>query len=666
MENREPHQAHPKIGAILIKEGLISQDQLQEAIKKQNENKDYIPIGQVLVDMEAITRNQLDFVLQRFNKIPLLGQILVQSGKVTPQEIKTAIKYQKESGLRLGEALIKLDCITESDMKQALCTQLNIPFVDLNDVKLDWKLSRLINKKYAQKHRIVPISKMGTTLTLAVDDPTDRTAIEELHSITGLTINVITSTQSAIFFAYARLYENKELEEEKVSSNLRLLEEDALADETCHYFSQQQVKNTDTLVRNIISTGIKNSASDIHFETTDRHLIVRYRIDGLLQDIELGAMEEQLDKLSRQIVSRIKILGNLDIAERRRPQDGSFRVELNVNRKKINVDFRVSIVPSYYGENVVLRILDSRKAPKSIDQLDFSPRINDGLHGLLKRNTGIILVTGPTGSGKSTTLYGSLMTAYRPGIKILTAEDPIEYVYDKITQCQVNPVIGNTFANFVRAFLRQDPEIILVGEIRDSETAEMAFRAAQTGHLVLSTLHTNDALGAVPRLLGLGIDPGLIASSLVGILAQRLIRTVCPECKKESAPSDELIKEFFPTPPTDIKWVAGQKCAHCNYTGYKGRTAVGELWIPDENDFILINKGAKINELRENCYANKNNVLMAEDALSKLREEKTTLEELARTIPFSSIYDFRRLQAAPKSKEGASVRELSQMNRDRR
>jgi len=666
MENKEPRADQSKIGAILVSEGLITQDQLQEAIKKQNEKNDYTPIGQILIDMKAITRNQLNIALQRFNKVPLLGYILVQSGRVTQQDIDTAIAYQKESGLRLGEALVKLGYVSEASIKQALCKQMNIPFVDLNDIKLNHKLSRLINKKYAEKHQIVPISKIGATLTLAMEDPTDRTVIEELHSITGLTINVITSTRSAISQAYARLYQNQEWEEERSCSSLKLIEEDAFDDETVPYLSQQQAKNAENLVRHIIGTGIRNSASDIHFETMDQHLFVRYRIDGVLQDTQFGAMEEQFDKLRRQIVSRIKILANLDIAERRRPQDGSFRVELALDGKKVNVDFRVSIVPSYYGENVVLRILDSRKAPKSIEQLDFSPRISEGLHWLLKRNTGIILVTGPTGSGKSTTLYGSLMTAYRPGIKILTAEDPIEYVYDKITQCQVNPAIGNTFAKFVRAFLRQDPEIILVGEIRDSETAEMAFRAAQTGHLVLSTLHTNDALAAVVRLLGLGIDPGLITSSVVGVLAQRLVRTVCPKCKRESLPSEELIREFFPRPPTDIRWVAGQKCAYCNYTGYKGRTAVAELWIPNEHDFVLINKGANINDLKENSYRNKNNVLMAEDALSKLREEKTTLDELARTIPFSSIYDFRRLQADAKIKGDASVREPSRMNRDRR
>jgi type IV pilus assembly protein PilB len=309
--------------------------------------------------------------------------------------------------------------------------------------------------------------------------------------------------------------------------------------------------------------------------------------------------------------------------------------------EEVKIDFRISIVPGYFGENVVLRVLDSRKAPKSIDELGFSVRINETSHKLLKRNTGILLVTGPTGSGKSTTLYGALMTCYRPGIKILTAEDPIEYVYEKITQCEVSPKIGNTFAKYIRAFLRQDPEIIMVGEIRDPETAEMAFRAAQTGHLVLSTLHTNDAVGSVTRLLDLDVDPSLIASCLLGVVSQRLIRKVCPDCKTQYKPSAELLKEFFDAPPSGIRWVKGTGCARCNHTGYSGRLAVAELWTPSDKDIILINKRQDVEALRNSSY--QNTLSMAEDALEKLRAGKTNLEELIRTLPFSTISQFRQV-----------------------
>lgn len=331
----------------------------------------------------------------------------------------------------------------------------------------------------------------------------------------------------------------------------------------------------------------------------------------------------------------------MDIAEKRRPQDGSFRVQVERDGQIIKVDVRASIIPSHYGEDVVLRILDPRNAPKILKELGFSQPITEKLTQLLKRTTGVILITGPTGSGKSSTLHGALMTLYRPQIRILTAEDPIEYVYEHFSQCEVNEKIGNTFANYLRAFLRHDPEVIMIGEIRDEETAEMAFRAAQTGHLLLSSLHTNDAVSSLLRLLDLHIDPNLIASSLVGVLSQRLVREICSQCKEEYMPSQELLKEFFSVPPAHIRWQKGRGCPRCNFTGYKGRTAVGELWIPNERDIILINKGAPFEEIRASSSAS--TVSMAEDAMEKLRDGRTNLEELIRVLPYSSIYQFRRL-----------------------
>jgi type IV pilus assembly protein PilB len=426
------------------------------------------------------------------------------------------------------------------------------------------------------------------------------------------------------------------------ASRLQLFQEtDSEASKDSKYLESHELRRADALVTQLISVGLRNGASDVHIETTDRRLDVRFRVDGVLQEIYLGSLGDELNRLRREVVSRIKILGNLDIAERRRPQDGSFRARLMRAGQEVKIDFRISIIPGYFGENVVLRVLDSRRAPKSIDELGFSSRINATFHGLLKRNTGILLVTGPTGSGKSTTLYGALMTCYRPGLKILTAEDPIEYVYDKITQCEVNPKIGNTFAKYIRAFLRQDPEIIMVGEIRDSETAEMAFRAAQTGHLVLSTLHTNDAVGSVTRLFDLDVDPSLIASCLLGVVSQRLVRKVCSNCETQYKPSAELIKEFFDVPPPRVRWTKGKGCTRCNHTGYKGRLAVAELWTPSDKDIILINKRKDIEDLRNSSY--QTTLSMSEDVLEKLVAGKTNLEELIRTLPSSNISQFRRM-----------------------
>ena len=608
--------------------------------------------AEALPDVKILNKESRRCVSGLFEERPRLGDVLIRSGVVTKDLINLGLNHQKHKGLRLGEALVEQNVITEDVMRQALCQQLNVPFVEMRNLSVDPGLSRLINRNYAQKHRIVPIAKLGRTLTLVMDDPTDTVLIDELQAITGYTVNVVTSTRAGIMDAFARVYEKAEVAE--LESRLQLIqEESAETGDDSKYIESYELRRADTLVTQLISVGLNNGASDIHFEITDRRVHTRFRIDGVLQELFLGSLEDELNRLKREVVSRVKILGSLDIAEKRRPQDGSFRARLKKDGAEVKIDFRISIVPGYYGENVVLRVLDARKAPKSINDLGFSGKISRTMNRLLKRNTGIILVTGPTGSGKSTTLYGALMSCYRPGIKILTAEDPIEYVYDKITQCEVNPKIDNTFAKFIRSFLRHDPEIIMVGEIRDSETAEMAFRAAQTGHLVLSTLHTNDAVSSITRLLDLGVDPSLIASCLLGVLSQRLIREVCPHCKNQYRPSDELLNEFFDVPPRSIPWFRGKGCTRCNYTGYNGRMAVAELWTPSDRDIILINKRAGIDDLRRSSY--KSTTFMAEDAMEKLRSGKTDLEELIRTLPFSGVSQFRGLGAALRRRSDGSV-----------
>jgi len=475
---------------------------------------------------------------------------------------------------------------------------------------------------------------------LAMDDPTTIWLVEELESMTGMTLNVVTSTRSAIRDAFARLYEDKKVIHE--DPGLEMVEENTQnAAESNSSLEIQEFKRADTIVSQLISLGLGYGASDIHLESLDRQMIIRFRIDGVLKEPYMENLQEELNRNQREVISRIKIIGKLDITERRRPQDGSFRARIKKGGESLNVDFRISIVPGYYGENIVIRILDARNAPKSFQQLGFSPKITEKFHQLLRRNEGLLLITGPTGSGKSTTLYGALMTLYRPGIKILTAENPIEYVYENITQCEVNEKIGNTFASYIRAFLRQDPEVIMVGEIRDPEAAQMALRAAQTGHMVLSTLHTNDTLSSIMRLFGLGVDPSLIAACLIGVISQRLVRQICPKCKKEHMPSDELLREFFPDSLPDIKWFMGQKCSFCNYTGYKGRIAVSQLWTPSDNDIILINKGMLNDELR--VSSDQNTIFMVEDAFWLLQEGRTNLEELIRTLPYSCIYQFRKL-----------------------
>jgi type IV pilus assembly protein PilB len=632
----------PQLGTLMVGDGLITDLQLQEALRAQSDLVVYRPVGEILVEQKAISARQLNLFIDKHHKRARLGEVLLKSRIITSEQLETALSHQKSSGMRLGEMLIKLNYISEESMRQALCKHLNIPFIDLEKVSIDLSLRKLINKSYAKNNLVVPIAIIGKTITLVMDDPTNTSVVKELRSSTGLTINVVTSTSSQIYQAFTKLYDEEIQSEQEVNSGQELISSDESQElgKSKYIEEYQQTQRADEAVRKIINLAVKNRASDIHIESLDNRLLIRFRVDGVLQAFNLGAFQDSINKNRKEIISRIKILGKMDIAEKRRPQDGSFRVRVEKSGEIVTIDFRVSIIPVYYGENVVLRILDPRNAPKSIQQLGFSQPITEKLQQLLGRTTGILLITGPTGSGKSSTLYGALMTLFRPEIRILTAENPIEYVYENLSQCEVNEKIGNTFANYLRAFLRHDPEVIMLGEIRDQETAEMAFRAAQTGHMLLSTLHTNDAISTVTRLLDLNIEANIITSSLLGVLAQRLIRKVCEHCKEDYLPSEELLKEFFSVPPADVRWMKGKGCPQCNFTGYKGRIAVAELWTPSEDDMVLINKHVPFDEIK--ASAQKSTILMAEDAMEKLRAGKTTLEELMRTLPYSSIEQFRQ------------------------
>jgi type IV pilus assembly protein PilB len=637
----------PELGGFLLAEKLITKDQLEEALRIQDELETSKPIGQILMDQNLITQKQLNLILERYKKRPRLGEILVSSGAITRENLEFALQQQKQTGLPIGETLQKLGYVTDSVMRQMLCTQLNIPYFDLDRIEVDQSLDKLINRNYAHKYHVIPVGRIGNTVTLAMDDPTDIGLVREIESFTGFSVSVVTSTREAFWRAFARLYEGATEEVTQKEVRLELIEDDEASEEAIRskYLETQELRKADVLVRRLISIGLDSRATDIHLETDDRGMLARFRIDGVLQQLHLGELQEEINRSRLQVISRVKILGKMDISERRRPQDGSFRVRILRGGKPVNVDFRISTIPGYYGQNAVLRILDPRNAPRSFSELGFSRTITDAFQRLLKRPTGMILVTGPTGSGKSSTLCGALMTVYRPGIKVLTAEDPIEYVYDNFSQCEVNEKIGNTFANYLRAFLRHDPEVIMIGEIRDEETASMSFGASQTGHLVLSTLHTNNAISTVARLLGLKVDSNVLSSCLLGVLSQRLVREICPKCKEEYMPSEDLLREFFVTQPTDMRWHKGRGCSNCNFTGYRGRFAVAELWIPNDEDIVLINKDAAFDELQKSSY--KSTILMAEDAMGKLREGRTNLEELIRVLPYSSIYQFRQGYGAP-------------------
>jgi type IV pilus assembly protein PilB len=632
-----------RLGDLLIEERLITPRQLEAALAEQSGREGYLPLGKLIVDRGLVTQKQMNLLLERGEKRARLGDVLLRNGSITPERLEEALAEQRARHRPLGQVLVQLGFVSDETMRQALGMQLNVAYLDLDRMDIDRSLARVINRNYARRHLLVPVSCVGSVLTVSMNDPTNHAVVDDLTRSTGYIVNVVTSSHEAIKRAFRRLYdESVDPEAAASSTDVVEMQEEAegLSLKSRYVEEYIQDKKADSAVRHILALALERRCSDIHLENLAGRLQVRFRVDGMLQELNLGPVQQVCDQSAREVVSRIKILGKLDIAEKRRPQDGAFRARFERDGQPLNVDFRISIVPGYYGESVVLRILDKSNAPKSVDQLGFSSEVTSGLYQLLKRPSGILLITGPTGSGKTTTLYASLMTLYKPEVRILTAEDPIEYVYEQFSQSEVNDRIGNTFARYLRAFLRHDPEVIMIGEIRDEETAEMAFRAAQTGHLLLSTLHTNDAVSAVTRLSDMNVDPNMIASSILGVLAQRLVRAVCQDCREEYEPAPELIREFFPARPAGMTFYRGKGCEACNHSGYRGRMSVAELWVPNDEDVILITKRASMDEIRTS--ARRSTVSMVQDAWERLTAGRTNLEELIRMLPYSSVYQFRQ------------------------
>ena len=631
-----------RLGDLLVEAGLITEAQLRDALRDQSTTNGHVPLGELLIQQGLLSREQLKDALDGAGKWPRLGDVLVRGGAITAEQLQSALAQQKKHKIPLGQLLVRLGHITDERMRQALGVQLNIPYIDLDRFGVDPSLARMINRSYARRRLLVPVACIGDSLTVCMDDPTDQVAIDELRRTTRYNISVVTASREAIENTFGRLYGGERAESGKAvaAEKLELVTDDSSQQARSRYVAEyRQHKNADSLVRLLLSRAIEHRCSDIHIEALSNRLSIRFRIDGMLENLPLGELQNSCNDGGREIVSRLKILAKLDIAERRRPQDGSFRVRIERNGEQFGVDLRVSVIPSVYGESVVLRILDRTRAPGTIDALGFPRVMSQRFQQLLRRPSGILLVTGPTGSGKSTTLYAALKTLYRPQIRVLTVEDPIEYVYEQFSQSEVNEQIGNTFASYLRAFLRHDPEVIMVGEVRDEETAEIAFRAAQTGHLLLSTLHTNTAAAAVTRLRDLKVDPNLIASCLLGVVGQRLVREVCSKCKAEYAPSDELLREFFASPVPRLRFFKGKGCDQCHFTGYHGRTAIVELWVPNEEDVILIAKGASFDDIR--ASARRSTFSMAECATDLLTTGRTNLEELIRMLPYDCINEMR-------------------------
>ncbi len=548
---------------------------------------------------------------------------LLDAGLITEADLSKAQEIQKQGGGSLGQSLIKAGAVDEATLTTFLGQVYNLPVIDLDKVEVELDCIDLVPGDVARKFQVLPVTRRGRALTVAMSNPSNIFAIDDIKFITGLDVQPAVAGEMAIKKAIEKFYATADsLSEimEGIEADIEVVEEEEDDDITGQEGQNAPVVK---LVNTLLAEAVKLGASDIHIEPYERNMRVRYRVDGVLHEV----MEPPI-KLKNAIISRLKIMSELDIAERRIPQDG--RIKLKVGSKKI--DLRVSTLPCIYGEKVVMRILD--KSNLNLDLADFNMEekaIKDVYHAIAQP-FGMVLVTGPTGSGKTTTLYSCLSKLNNPDLNIMTAEDPVEYNIDGINQVQVREAVGLTFAAALKAFLRQDPNIVMVGEIRDLETGGTATKAALTGHLVLSTLHTNDAPSTINRLIDMGIEPFLVASSTVLIMAQRLVRRICKNCKEELALPPEALRDIGLPPGTPV--FAGKGCDKCGGTGYSGRQGLYEVMPISSEIRDLILDRASTSEIRA-MAVQQGMLTLRDDGLIKIQKGITTIEEVLRETTVS-------------------------------
>lgn len=559
-----------------------------------------------------------------------LGQILVDLGYLDEDQLWDLLNEARTTQQPIGQVALARGLITEEQLLQALAEQFNLKVVNLQEVKPQPEAIQAVPETMASVYKVLPLTYKDNVLTVAIADPANLTALDDLRNFLGVKQVVpVLATQRALQEAIPKAYAGKE---ESIVDIIQQLENDPEIGKYVHHRetsidleSLQELQDAAPvrkLINMVLLMGIKDRASDIHFEPFEEEYKLRYRCDGVMYELVPPPRH-----LAPAISSRIKVMANLDIAERRLPQDG--RIELNVGGNP--VDLRVSVLPTMFGESVVIRVLDRTVVQLDLDRLGMDPDTLSKFRELIRKPNGIILVTGPTGSGKSTTLYSALNELNDVTEKIITTEDPIEYDLDGIVQVPINPDIGVTFANVLRAILRHDPDKIMVGEIRDVETAQIAVQAALTGHLVLSTLHTNDAPSTVTRLRDMGVEPYLITATLEGVLAQRLVRRICPDCRTEYEPSKELLMELNLTPEQvqGKKFYYGRGCERCNNTGFKGRTGIFELLVMNDTIRDLVANNASTDAIRQ--AARKAGMkTLREAGLQALFSGITTIEEVVR------------------------------------
>ena len=559
-----------------------------------------------------------------------LGDLLLSVGLITPQQLDHALQEQKKTRNRLGRELIEEHVITEQQLIDALRVQLGIEFVDLSGAFLPPQLAELLPKNIAKKYGVVPVRLEGNTLRIAMSDPLNFVAIEEVKNATRKHIVPMIATAAGVESAISHLYGNEGAARaiEDMKREIRSGVQDGIrrpmADNfTASVLGEEEISSAPTvrLVNSMIERGVLERASDIHIEPYEQELRVRMRIDGVMR----GIMSMPKD-LQASVISRLKIMGGMDVTERRVPQDGRAAVKV----RDRDVDLRMSTLPTIYGEKIVIRLLDKDSRILSKEKIGLTGDDLKKYMSLLHRPSGVVLIAGPTGSGKSSTMYTMIRELNTEKVNLVTLEDPVEYNLDGISQVQINEKTGMTFASGLRSILRQDPDIIAVGEIRDGETAQIAMRAAITGHLVLSTIHTNDALSTLDRLVDIGVEPYLIASALNGIISQRLVRRICPDCRQEYVPAPEELAGIGLRPDGGHRFYRGTGCPACFGTGYRGRTAAFEILVLSHSLRNAVNHGARREELEEILRREGGFITLKENARRLVLEGITTVEEARR------------------------------------
>ncbi len=562
-----------------------------------------------------------------------LGDLMVKEKVITPEQLEQATKHQKENHLRLASSLVKLGFLSDEDVTNFLSRQYGVPAINLSYFEIDPAVVKLIPYETAKRYQILPLSRVGASLTIAMVDPTNVFAMDDIKFMTGFNIEPVVASESSINDGIDKAYgSSKEAELEQVMQSMNDYDANVeVQTEEQEMELAELEKAADEapivkLVNLVLTDAVKRGASDIHMEPYEKEFRVRFRIDGVLQLI----MNPPL-KLKDAITSRLKIMAKLDISEKRLPQDGRIMLKMQIGGKKKQLDFRVSTLPTLWGEKIVLRLLDKENLRLDMTKLGFEPESLVKFEKAILKPYGMVLVTGPTGSGKTNTLYSSISRLNVPDTNIMTAEDPVEFQLQGVNQVQMKEQIGLNFAAALRAFLRQDPNIILVGEIRDFETAEIAIKAALTGHLVLSTLHTNGAPETITRLMNMGIEPFLVATSVHLICAQRLVRRICRDCAEPvEMPQQALIEEgYTPEEAKTVQIMKGKGCATCNKTGYKGRTGLYEVMEVDDEIRELVLVGASALELKKKAIE-KGMLTLRRSGLIKVANGWTTLEEVAR------------------------------------